>query len=243
MNNLSLALATAAVITVSTTGCTTSTQKEIPTAKETPKSEEVLRPVAERPVARKSAPKPKPYRAPIESYVLEPYTRSGWPTTFAKYEPRMGEIEAYRRKAAELAASNRQCKKVTASNVSSYKGSLNNLHFWVDCNDGMKRFNFTEGELDANKAAISQGDKAFSKVQAGKLCEKLITKSVNYPSTLGINNWDYGFSKYDPLGNVQVSMNFKAKNAFNLELKFIAICTFQPGNPNGEILIKERTNQ
>ena len=57
-----------------------------------------------------------------------------------------------------------------------------------------------------------------------------------------INFFDIGFSKYEALGNVKVSMKFKAKNAYNLELKFVAACTFQPQNPNGEILIKERTS-
>ena len=233
-------LATAVALGVVVSGCTTSqTQK----AKEEPKSEEALKPVAERPVAKKSKPKPKPHKAPIESYALSPYTRSGYPKTFAKYGSRMGEVEAYRRKAADAAAKNPQCKKVNMAEVSTYKGSVNNLHFWVDCNDNdMKRFTFTEGELDANVAAVTQAEKAFSKVQAGKLCGDLITDSVNYPSTLGINNFDIGFKKFEPLGNVKVWMNFKAKNAFNLELKYTATCTFEPGNPNGEIVIKERTS-
>ena len=37
-------------------------------------------------------------------------------------------------------------------------------------------------------------------------------------------------------------MNFKVKNAFNLELQYTATCTSEPGNPNGEIVIKERTS-
>ena len=154
----------------------------------------------------------------------------------------MADVESYRRKAAETAASNPQCKKVTQAEISTYKGSINNMHFWVDCNDGMKRFNFTESELDSNVAAVTQAEKAFSKTQAGKLCEKLISRSVNYPSTLRVNNWDFSFKKFDPLGNVKVGMNFKAKNAFGLELKYTATCTFEPGNPNGEIVVKERTN-
>ena len=32
----------------------------------------------------------------------------------------------------------------------------------------------------------------------------------------------------------------EAKNAFGLELKYTATCTFEPGNPNGEIVVKER---
>ena len=73
--------------------------------------------------------------------------------------------------------------------------------------------------------------------------KKLITQSVNYPSTLGVNTFDYGYRKFEPLGNVQVAMNFKAKNAFGLELKYTARCLFKPGNPNGEITIKERSNE
>ena len=37
-------------------------------------------------------------------------------------------------------------------------------------------------------------------------------------------------------------MNFKVKNAFNLELQYTTTCTFEPGSPNGEIVIKERTS-
>jgi hypothetical protein len=237
--DFSRCLSAVVAVGVVLSGCTT---KQTQNSKEEPKSQDALKPISERPVAKKSTPKPKPYKAPIEPYALTPYTRSGYSKTFAKYGSRIAEVEAYRRKAAEAAARNPQCKKVTMAEISSYKGSINNMHFWVDCNDGMKRFTFTEGELDANVAAVTQSEKSFSKAQAGKLCEKLITRSVNYPSTLGVNNWDFGYKKFEPLGNVKVWMDFKAKNAFNLELKYTATCTFEPGNPNGEIVAKERTS-
>ena len=57
-----------------------------------------------------------------------------------------------------------------------------------------------------------------------------------------MNNWDFGFQRFEPLGNVKVSMYFKAKNTFDLELKYRAIYTFQPGNTTGEIVIKECTS-
>ena len=226
---------------VALSGCATSQTQKVEVE---PKSEEALKPISERPVAKKSTPKPKPHKARIPEYVLSPYTRSQYPSTFAKYGSRMADVEAYRRKAAETAARNPKCKQVDVAEISTYKGSLSNMNFWVDCNADTSpvRFRFTERELDAQVAAVSQADKSFDKPQAGKLCEKLITRSVNYPSTLGINNWDFGFKKFEPLGNVRVWMNFKAKNAFNLELKYTATCTFEPGNANGEITIKERTN-
>nr|BDD44075.1 hypothetical protein 15 [bacterium] len=204
--------------------------------------DQALKPQAARPKAKASAPKPTPHKAEIKSWALTPYTRDQYPKTFAKYGSRMAELEAYRRKAAEAAARNPKCKQVDGAEISSMKGSLNNMHFFVDCNmdTDMVRFRFTESELDRQVAAVSETDKAFTKEQAGELCKGLIRQSVNHPSTLGINGWDYGFKKFEPLGNTQVRMDFKAKNGFGLELKYTATCTFQPGNPNGEIKIKER---
>ena len=116
------------------------------------------------------------------------------------------------------------------------------MQFFVDCNMDSKmiRFRFTESELDNQVAAVSESEKAFTKEQSGELCKELIRKSVNHPSTLGINGWDYGYKKFEPVGNTAVWMDFKAKNGFGLELKYTAECRFQPGNPNGEITIRER---
>ncbi|MDA7432177.1 hypothetical protein N8492_02295 [Synechococcus sp. AH-601-O06] len=209
-----------------------------------PKQKDALKPVGDRPVAKASAPKPKPHKAIIASYAVTPYTRDQYPKTFAKYGSRMQELEVYRLKAAETAARNPQCKKVDAAEVSSMKGSVNNMNFWVDCNmdTDMVRFRFTESQLDNQVAAVSEADKSWSKEQASDLCAGLIRQSVNFPSTLGINKFDYGFKTFEPLGNAKVWMNFKAKNAFDMELKYEAVCTFEPGNPNGEIQIKERAS-
>lgn len=221
-----------ALTCVGTAGCVPAEQNK----------DQALKPQAERPKAKASAPKPKPHKAEIKSWALTPYTRDQYPKTFATYGSRIAEVEAYRRKAAEAAARNPHCKQVDAAEISTFKGSVQNMHFWVDCNMDTKivRFRFTEGELDRQVAAVTETEKAFSKEQAGELCKGLIRQSVNHPSTLGINGWDYGYKRFEPLGNTKVWMYFKAKNGFGLELKYTATCTFHPGNPNGEIQIKER---
>ena len=126
----------------------------------------------------------------------------------------------------------------------STSATYNNMQFFVDCetpSGGFKRFRFTESQLNIpSSPAISESDKAYSEFQAAKLCEGLIKNNANYPSTVKANFFNVGYRKFEPLGNVQVSMNFKAKNAFGLELKYKATCLFKPGNPNGEIRIKER---
>ena len=220
------------LICLGTAGCVPAEQNK----------DQALKPQSARPKAEASTPKPKPHKAEIKSWAISPYSRDQFPKTFAKYGSRMVEVEAYRRKAAEAAARNPQCKQVDTAEISSYRSSLNDMHFWVDCNMDTKmiRFRFTEAELDRQVVAVTETDKAFTKEQAGELCKGLIRQSVNHPSTLGINGWDFGFRKSEPLGNTQVGMDFKAKNGFGLELKYTATCTFQPGNPNGEIQIKER---
>ena len=179
----------------------------------------------------------------VPEWVIAPYTKKGYPKTFNKFKGRIDELNEYRVKAANKAALDRQCKSVAAAEISS-SATYNNMLFFVDCetpSGGFKRFKFTESQLNnPNSSAISESDKAYTQWEATKLCEGLIKRNANYPSTVGVNLYNVGFRKFETLGNVQVSMNFKAKNAFGLELKYKANCLFNPGDPNGEITIYER---
>ena len=184
--------------------------------------------------------------AKIDEWVTKPYDcgPNGYPKTCAKFGNRLGELNSLRVVAANTAGRDKTCKEVVAAEVSG-RSTYNNMEFFVDCEDingAFKRFRFNESELrSGNAVAVSEEDKAFSKEQAGALCKELIKQSVTHPSTLGVNTFDYGYRKFPSLGNVKVYMDFKAKNSFDLELKYTATCTFQAGNPNGEIIIKERS--
>ena len=115
---------------VALSGCATSQTQKVEVE---PKSEEALKPISERPVAKKSKPKPKPHKARIPEYVLSPYTRSQYPSTFAKYGSRMAEVEAYRRKAAETAARNPKCKQVDVAEISPTRVSEQHELLVVQC--------------------------------------------------------------------------------------------------------------
>lgn len=176
----------------------------------------------------------------IDEYVLTPYTRDSWPKTFEKYGDRMPELEKYRRLAAEATARNPECDKVISSDISD-EGSYASMQFFVDC-ENMKRFRFSEAELGSgNAVAASEESKAFSRDEATSLCKSLIESNVVHPSTLSLNMFDVGYQKFPGTGNVWITIDFKAKNSFGLELKYQAKCIFAPRNPNGEIAIKERT--
>ena len=179
----------------------------------------------------------------VPEWVIAPYTKQGYPKTFKKFKGRIDELNTYRIKAANKAASDRECKNVVAAEISS-SATYNNMLFFVDCqtsSGGFKRFKFTESQLNnSNSYLLSESDKAYTQSEATKLCEGLIKRNANYPSTVGVNLYSVGYRKFETLGNVHVTMNFKAKNAFGLTLKYKAKCIFKPGDPNGEITISER---
>ena len=187
----------------------------------------------------------EPSNSKIPDWLIEPYTKKGWPSTFAKFKDRMPELQKYRVLAAEKAASDRACTEVVAAEISG-QSTYSNMQFFVDCSTATgsyKRFRFSESDLNnPGTPLVSEGDKALSRTEAITYCAKLIENNANYPSTVEINYFGADYRKFETLGNTKAYLNFKAKNAFGLKLKYKAICTFGPSNPNGEIVIRERTN-
>ena len=184
----------------------------------------------------------------IPDYVLTPYDKEGYPSFFKKFGSRVKDIEKYRAIAAKKAASDKECAIVKWSSVYLDKSTKNNALFWVDCEKPSggypyKRFNFTEADLNnPDSLVISNRDKALSETQALDACEQLIKSKANYPSTVKVNRITATYKLFEHLGNTRTIMNFKSKNAFGLELKFTAYCTFDAGDLNGDLVVKERTN-
>ena len=184
-----------------------------------------------------------PYKAPISDWATKPYTAAGgYEKTVAKYSSRLGELQAYREKAADVASRERSCDEVIMAEVSSMRGGLNDMHFWVDCENGT-RFRFSESELDqANVVAVSEADKVVSEDQAADRCEEMIANNVTHPSTVGINRFaGYNYRKFDQTGAASVNLLFSAKNSFGTKLKFNARCLFQ-SDGSAEISIRERSS-
>jgi len=192
------------------------------------------------PTITQEAP-PKPYKAPISGSATAPYTvAGGFAKTVARYGPRLGELQTYRVKAANVAAANESCDKVIMSEISTMRGGLNDMHFWVDCENGT-RFRFSEAELDANAAAVSESDKALTQDQARSRCEQLINDAATHPSTVRINWLSGAYGKFNQTGATEYRVNFAAKNSFGTELKFTARCLFQTDG-GSELTVKEQQN-
>ena len=187
---------------------------------------------------KQSAPV-KPYKAPIEPYAIKPYAAAGgYAKTVAKYGPRLAELQAYRIKTANAAAANEACDKVIMSEISTMRGGLNDMHFWADCENG-RRFRFSESELDANAAAVSESDKALTQDQAQDRCQQLIYDAATHPSTVRINWLSGSYGKFDQTGATEYRASFSAKNSFGTDLRFNARCLFQTDG-GSELTVQEQ---
>lgn len=193
------------------------------------------------------APKPEvvpppPHQARIADSVLTPYTPDQYPDTFREYGSRISDVERFRRLAAEKASRSEQCNEVIASEISSMQGSVQNMSFFVDCENGT-RFRFNESELASTTEAppLSESQKAWNELDAKYECAELIRQQAAIPTSVSINSLTGTRSrKAATTGIVVVNMDFDARNVFNAKIGYAATCYFKPGQSQGTIEIRQR---
>ena len=134
-------------------------------------------------------------------------------------------------KAAELVAQNPNCTRVMAVDVADDKSTRNSITFFADCGDidhirDIQRYYVNEKEINANVIPKSVREQAES-IDNGQyllMCEAEIKARLNFPSTY--KSSIISSSVYKAPMNTVVTIPFKAKNAFNLELKYKGICYY-----------------
>jgi hypothetical protein len=187
------------------------------------------------------SPSASTHKAEIPDYALTPYTQDQYPKLFAAFGSRIADVERLRRSAAEKAAASPTCDRVEMVELSQERSSLSELHFFVDCAN-VTRFRFSEPELAAASApALSESQKAWSEADALRACEDLIRQSATIPTSVKIHSF-LGTSvfKAPSTGNLVVTSNFDAKNAFGTEIGYQAKCYFKPGIATGTVEIQQR---
>jgi hypothetical protein len=190
--------------------------------------------------ATSAAPPASAHKAPIPDYALTPYTQDQYPKLFAAFGSRIDDVERLRRAAAEKAASSPTCDGVEIVELSLDRSSLSDLNFFVDCAN-TTRFRFSESELASAGPAASESQKAWSEADARSACEDLIRRSATIPTTVKVHSF-LGTSVYKAptTGNVVVTSDFDAKNAFGTEIGYRAKCYFEPGVATGTVEIQQR---
>ena len=147
-------------------------------------------------------------------------------------------------KAAELVAQNPRCTKVITVDVADDRSSRKSLTFYCDCGDihnisSLERFYVTEKEINANinPKSVKEQMENFDKGKCMLMCEAQIKSRLNYPSTFKTNPL-LNSIQVGTMGTI-VTINFKAKNAFNLEINHVGRCYY---NDKGlaDVTIEER---
>ncbi|MNS07281.1 hypothetical protein D3C72_387200 [compost metagenome] len=167
--------------------------------------------------------------APIEPGVYEPYTRDQYPKTFATWgNAGVKRVDALRAAAAETVAKNPVCDKVAYAGLSDNRSQAPDRPIvFVDCENG-QRFYLGENDVGSSVASQTQKSSRFTRSELVGLCTQSVQSQLNFPSTFDQGIWTISSRQAPYTGNWVVEFDFKAKNAFGLELPASARCITTP---------------
>ena len=156
----------------------------------------------------------------------------GYDETIRKYGvATINRINKLAPKAAELVAQNPRCTRVMAVDVADDKSTRNSITFFADCGDidhirDIQRFYVNEKEINANiiPKSVKEQAETIDNSQYLLMCEAEIKARLNFPSTY--KSSIISSSVYKAPMNTVVTIPFRAKNAFNLELKHKGTCYY-----------------
>lgn len=127
--------------------------------------------------------------------------------------------------AAKKAAQNKKCDAVMTVDLSLERSTKDKLVFFVWAQNYTK-FYFSEDELMENGPALSEQEKlAPLLVRHEVMAEEVIKSQLNFPSTYDRHELGVFNSCTTPSCN-EITIEFSAKNAYGLELTYIATVQF-----------------
>lgn len=126
--------------------------------------------------------------------------------------------------AARKAAQSTGCDAVMSADISD-KSTKEKLVFYVHA-ENYTKFYFTEAELLTETPTVSEQERlAPLLIRHEVLAEEVIKSKLNYPSTYDRHELGVFTSRTTPNCN-EITIEFSAKNAYNLELTYIATVQF-----------------
>lgn len=188
-------------------------------------------------------------QAKIDKGAIYPIPTSygkGYDQTIRRYGiANIKKINALMPKAAELVAQNPACYRVLDVDVSDERSTRNSIVMYVDCGNmasfsNFERFYVTEKEIYAKKQTESIREQMEKKKGIYlTACQAEIKSRLAYPSSYKSNLLtDTAVEAYSFQTTVNIS--FKAKNSFNMEIPYTAICRYNVKNQLVDISITER---
>ncbi|WP_312923952.1 hypothetical protein [Stutzerimonas nitrititolerans] len=190
-------------------------------------------------VAKAERERQENYTTRIRAYAIDEYTPAQYPKLTAKYRSRLTEIKNFRRTAAERVIDSGKCDYVENVQLSD-ESSLRSLKFFIDCANG-NRIYLTEAELKSGGEVRTQTEDSWDEGEAIVECRDMTKRSAAIPSSVKFHSFTgTRATTIKTTGNVQVLLNFDAKNVFGTEIGYTARCIFEPRKQGSiEIFLRE----
>ena len=179
------------------------------------------------------------YTTRIRDYAIDEYTPAQYPKLTTKYRSRLTEIEKFRRTAAERVIDSGKCDYVENVQLSD-ESTLRSLKFFIDCANE-NRIYLTEAELKSGAEVRTQAENSWDEGEAIVACRDMTKRSATIPSSVNFHSFTgTSATTAKTTGNVQVLLNFDAKNVFGTEIGYTARCIFEPRKQGSiEIFLRE----
>lgn len=178
------------------------------------------------------------YAARIREYAIDKYTPAQYPSLTAKYRSRLTEIEKLRRTAAERVIDSGKCDYVENVQLSD-QSSLRSLKFFINCTNENLIY-LTEADLNSGAEVRTQSELAWDEGEAIVECRAMTKRSATIPSSVDFHTFGLSATTNKTSGNVQVLLDFDAKNVFGAEIGHTARCIFEPRKQGSiEIFLRE----
>lgn len=167
----------------------------------------------------------------ISDYATDPYTKQGYPKTFAAWgEDWVARINEVRALAAPLMAANPTCDKLDVVELSDNRSKVReSIVVFGDCVN-LVRFYMTEGEVREGTAARSQAEKAawFDETAMIESCTAALRERLALPASLDRDAWSLNVWQATTTGNWVIEFDFTAQNALGMELPASVRCVVTP---------------
>lgn len=175
----------------------------------------------------------KPYEAPILDGAIFTYPETAQGLKDAGFSKTLNKLGLENIKkanrlmpiAAQKAAQNKKCDAVMTVDLSLERSTKSELVFFVWAQN-LTKFYFTETELMEKGPALSEQEKLAPLLTRHEvMAEEVIKSQLNFPSTYDRHELGVFTSRTTPSCN-EITIEFSAKNAYGLELTYIATVQF-----------------
>ena len=132
----------------------------------------------------------------------------------------------------KISRENSRCLSIDATSVarSGSKSKIGKPVFYVTCNTNSAAFNVWFEPADVKQGRIFTATQNIGQKDAVTTCEQAAVGAATHPSTVEFSTiTDLSFHP-STSGRSRVLSTFRAKNAFNLELKYQISCLFDGGD-------------